>query len=66
MMEAPMETRQDTMSDEMQMQDGDDFVCPTCACEIRLVHHGDPARMPRMQPFTCCCGTPMQKEHPGN
>ncbi len=46
----------------MQMQEGDDFVCSTCGCEIRLRHHGDPARMQTMQPFTCCCGTQMQPE----
>lgn len=49
--------------DSLQMQEGDDFVCPTCGCEIRLRHHGDPARMPQMRPFTCCCGTRMEKEH---
>jgi len=46
----------------MTMQDGDDFVCPNCGCEIRLRHHGDPAKMQRMTTFTCCCGTPMEKE----
>ena len=49
----------------IQMQDGDDFVCPNCGCEIRLVHHGDPAKMPNMQMFTCCCGTRMEKEQRG-
>ena len=44
------------------MKEGDDFVCPNCGCEIRLRHHGDPARMERMGPFVCCCGTPMSKE----
>jgi hypothetical protein len=43
------------------MQDGDDFACPNCGCEIRLTHHGDPAKMPRMEPFTCCCGTRMMR-----
>ncbi|HEX2468988.1 MAG TPA: hypothetical protein VHK05_00240 [Candidatus Limnocylindrales bacterium] len=43
------------------MQDGDDFACPKCGCEIRLTHHGDPAKMPRMEPFTCCCGTRMMR-----
>jgi hypothetical protein len=47
---------------QMQMQEGDDFVCPNCGCEIRLVHHGDPARMRQMRPFTCCCGTQMETE----
>jgi hypothetical protein len=46
------------------MKDGEDFVCPNCGCEIMLKHHGDPARMPNMGPFTCCCGTQMQPEHP--
>jgi hypothetical protein len=44
------------------MQEGDDWVCPNCGCEIRLRHHGDPAKMPQMTDFTCCCGTRMQKE----
>ena len=48
----------------IHMKDGDDFVCPNCGCEIRLIHHGDPAKMPNMQMFTCCCGTKMEKEHP--
>jgi hypothetical protein len=56
-----MEARTDT-ADLARMQEGDDFVCPTCGCEIRLRHHGDPERMPRMVPFTCCCGTPMEPE----
>ena len=47
---------------QFEMHEGDDFVCPNCGCEIRLRHHGDPARMPRMEPFTCCCGTRMEKE----
>jgi len=47
---------------DVTMHDGDDFVCPNCGCEIRLRHHGDPSRMQRMTAFTCCCGTPMQKE----
>ena len=49
----------------IEMRDGDDFVCPNCGCEIMLKHHGDPARMRNMQPFTCCCGTRMEPEHPG-
>ena len=36
----------------IQMQEGDDFVCPNCGCEIRLIHHGDPAKMPNMDMFT--------------
>ncbi len=46
-----------------QMQDGDDFVCSNCGCEIMLKHQGDPAKMQSMQPFTCCCGTKMEPEH---
>jgi hypothetical protein len=46
----------------MDMQEGDDFVCPNCGCEIRLRHHGDPAKMQHMQAFVCCCGTRMDKE----
>lgn len=43
------------------IQDGDDFACPKCGCEIHLTHHGDPARIQRMEPFTCCCGTRMMR-----
>ena len=43
------------------MQDGDDFACPRCGCEIRLIHHGDPAKVAQMEPFTCCCGTRMMR-----
>ena len=57
-----MDTSATTTQADQQMQEGDDFVCPNCGCEIRLRHHGDPAKMPTMQPFTCCCGTRMQKE----
>jgi hypothetical protein len=46
-----------------EMRDGEDFVCPNCGCEIMLKHHGDPAKMPNMGPFTCCCGTEMAPEH---
>lgn len=52
-----------TTSRGVEMQEGDDFVCPNCNCEITLKHHGDPARMPDMRPFTCCCGTTMEPEH---
>ena len=54
-----------TDAGSMQMREGDDFICPNCNCEIMLKHHGDPAKMPTMQPFTCCCGTRMQPEHEG-
>jgi hypothetical protein len=47
---------------QVAMQEGDDWVCPNCGCEIRLRHHGDPAKMQRMTDFTCCCGTRMEKE----
>jgi hypothetical protein len=63
-LEASMDQTPADATSGMQMQDGDDFVCPNCDCEIMLKHHGDPARMPTMQPFTCCCGTQMQPEHP--
>ena len=46
----------------LQMQEGDDFLCPNCGCEIRLRHHGDPAKMKQMDVFVCCCGTRMEKE----
>ena len=46
----------------VEMKEGDDWVCPNCACEIRLRHHGDPAKMQQMTDFTCCCGTKMNKE----
>jgi predicted RNA-binding Zn-ribbon protein involved in translation (DUF1610 family) len=51
---------------KIQMQEGDDFVCPNCGCEIRLRHHGDPAKMPNMDMFICCCGTRMEKEQRGS
>jgi hypothetical protein len=51
-------------TDRLEMRDGEDFVCSNCGCEIMLKHHGDPARMQQVVPFTCCCGTPMQPEHP--
>ena len=60
-MTTPNTSTQQSM-DTMQMREGDDFVCPNCSCEIRLRHHGDPTKMPRMVPFTCCCGTQMIKE----
>ncbi len=46
----------------MEMQEGDDFTCPNCACEVRVRHPGDPAKMQQMATFTCCCGTRMEKE----
>jgi hypothetical protein len=58
-------THSDMQGGQIHMQDGDDFVCPNCGCEIRLIHHGDPAKMPNMRPFTCCCGTQMEKEQRG-
>ena len=58
----PKTTGRTMTSTPMQMQEGDDFVCPNCGCEIRLRHHGDPEKMQRMDAFTCCCGTRMQKE----
>jgi hypothetical protein len=62
----PKERRMNLSQNQtITMQDGDDFVCPNCGCEIRLIHHGDPERMPRMQPFTCCCGTRMDPEEGG-
>lgn len=51
-------------NDRMRVHDGEDFVCPSCRCEIMVKHAGDPSRMPNMQPaFTCCCGTRMVPEH---
>ena len=44
----------------VRMQEGDTFSCPNCGCEILLTRHGDPARMPNMDVFTCCCGTRME------
>jgi DNA-directed RNA polymerase subunit RPC12/RpoP len=51
-------------SHRLEMRDGEDFVCPNCGSEIMLKHHGDPIRMPAIGPFTCCCGTRMEPEHP--
>ena len=53
-----------TSAQRHEMHDGEDFTCPNCGCEIMLKHHGDPAKMPNMRAFTCCCGTEMQPEHP--
>jgi hypothetical protein len=50
-----------TAKGDMQMQEGDDFVCGYCGCEIRLRRHGDPEKMQRGT-FTCCCGTRMDRE----
>jgi len=57
-------TPDDQSSQQIDMRDGDDFTCPNCGCEIMLKHHGDPSKMQRMDMFTCCCGTPMEFEHP--
>jgi hypothetical protein len=56
-----------TVSDhaQIEMREGDDFVCPNCGCEIRLRHHGDAEKMGSMRPFTCCCGTAMEREKDG-
>ena len=56
----------DTMQagNRLEMRDGEDFVCPTCGCEITIKHHGDPAKMSNTGTFTCCCGTTMEAEHP--
>jgi hypothetical protein len=48
-----------------RLQEGEDWVCPNCGCEIRVRHAGDPSRMQRTQPVTCCCGTPMEHEQRG-
>ncbi len=48
-----------------RLQEGDDWVCPNCSCEVRVRHGGDPERMQRVQPVTCCCGTQMRKEERG-
>jgi hypothetical protein len=50
--------------DPLEMHDGDEFVCPNCGCNLTLKHHGDPAKVQEMRPFTCCCGTAMHSEHP--
>lgn len=50
-------------SRQIEMREGDDFVCPNCGCEIMLKHHGDPAKMQNMTMFTCCCGHTMEFEH---
>jgi hypothetical protein len=50
-------------ADRPEMHDGEDFVCPTCSCEIMVKHHGDPNRMPKVGPYTCSCGTEMRPEH---
>ena len=60
-----MTIQQTAPANRMQMQEGDDWVCSNCGCEIRLRHHGDPAKMQQMTDFTCCCGTKMHKEQLG-
>ena len=37
-------------SSDMQMKEGDDWVCPNCGCEIRLRHHGDPGYVQAYDP----------------
>ena len=64
-METTHATHSGMQGGQFEMQEGDDFVCPNCSCEIRLIHHGDPAKMQSMQPFTCCCGTQMEQEQRG-
>jgi hypothetical protein len=51
-------------SDRPELRDGEDFVCPTCGCEITIKHHGDPAKLSNSSTFTCACGTSMRVEHP--
>ncbi len=47
------------------LREGDDWVCPNCGSEVRVRHGGDPERMQRIQPVSCCCGTQMRKEERG-
>jgi hypothetical protein len=61
----PVMTDRPMAGDEYRLQEGEDWVCPNCGCEVRVRHAGDPERMQRTQPITCCCGTPMQEEHHG-
>jgi predicted RNA-binding Zn-ribbon protein involved in translation (DUF1610 family) len=49
-------------SSEIPIQEGEDYTCPNCGCEIRVRHAGDPSRAEARDPFTCWCGTPMQQE----
>jgi hypothetical protein len=58
---APMDTLRS--ADRPELRDGEDFVCPTCGCEITIKHAGDPAKMSNASTFTCACGTTMQAEH---
>ncbi len=58
-------TTTDMAGDTYRLQEGDDWTCPNCGCEVRVRHGGAPERMQRTQPVTCCCGTPMQKEQRG-
>lgn len=49
---------------EIDMQEGDDFVCPVCGCEIVLKHFGPKTRDHELRLFRCTCGEEMHFEHP--
>jgi hypothetical protein len=46
----------------VEVRRGDHYLCPNWSCEIGVRHHGNPERIERSRPFTCCCGTEMRKE----
>jgi hypothetical protein len=49
---------------EIDIEEGDDFVCPNCGCEITLKHFGPTTRDNELRVFRCTCGTDMEFEHP--
>ena len=42
--------------------DGTDFVCDNCGCEIMIKHAGDASKH-SSDTYTCRCGRPMRLEH---
>jgi hypothetical protein len=45
-----------------ELHEGDEFVCPTCAAEVRIRHTGDSSEARSMATFTRRCGTSTQHE----
>ncbi|HEX5241569.1 MAG TPA: hypothetical protein VFW20_11295 [Candidatus Limnocylindrales bacterium] len=56
--------RTSTEASPIPTQEGEDYTCSNCGCEFRIRHTGDPTKaLSTPQPFTCWCGTEMQREH---
>ncbi len=46
-----------------RVQEGEDYVCSNCGCEVRVRHAGDQSKMTSGSgTFTCCCGEEMRVE----